>query len=105
MKGIVLILLSVVLMPVLAVAQTAQGDFSVSPNSMADPAAMLIRKAPAQHNISPGQLLVADQQETDTRESRPSVAYTIFSFDTRVAQVSVQPILGKINGAQLQLNW
>jgi hypothetical protein len=104
MKGIVIVLFGLMTMAVSPLmAAGSDADFGISENSSSvrDPGAML--RSPVQTVSSPGQLL--SDSQTERGSSRPIVAFTAFRFDSRYADLSVQPVLGRINGAQVRVNW
>jgi hypothetical protein len=104
MKGIVLVLFSLLIAPVSSsFCAPSDTDFGFGANfsSTTDPAAVL--RAPVRTSSPTAQLITDTQAEQ--RNSRPIVAYTLFRFDSRFAEVSVQPVVGRINGAQVRLNF
>jgi hypothetical protein len=98
LKGMMLALATMLVAPVLSFA----GDFAVTNSFSPDSGTVVLRSTP--RAIASAGQFITDAQ-TETRGSRPIVAYTLFNFETKVAQVSVQPVFGRINGAQVQLNW
>jgi hypothetical protein len=104
MKGIVLVLLCLVVAVRPSTAAGGDMEFGVTNNSSspgADPALMLRTYSP--HGDLAARLVSDDRSEV--RGARPSVAYTVFQINARFAHVSLQPVLGRINGAQVHLDF
>jgi hypothetical protein len=102
MKGIVLGLFGLLLVAVSAV-RAGDNDFGLTnnPSLRRDPAAIL-RTAP---KGSDSLVRLVTDDRTEARGTKPSVAFTVLRFTARSAEVSLQPIAGPINGAQLQLSF
>jgi hypothetical protein len=106
MKGIVLMIVVLIAGLVSSLAGT-ETEFGVTTNysSVRDPALML--RAPAtQAAAADGAAarLVTDQR-SEYRGSRPSVACTVLRLKSKYADMSLQPVFGRINGAQVFLNF
>jgi hypothetical protein len=101
MKGTVLTLLGLLLGAVSSFGGT-ETEFAVSTNysSVRDPAVMLRRVGEKPASVQ----RIADAQ-SEVRGSRPTVAYTLVRVDGRFAELSVQPVFGRINGAQLYVSF
>ena len=98
MKGIVLRLLGLMIGAVSSFGALDDVDFGIGTNSFSarDPELML--RSP-DDRARVGQL-VADRR-TEERGSRPSLAVTVVRFESKHGDVALQPILGRINGAQI----
>jgi hypothetical protein len=104
MKGVVLTLCGFVLGAASSWAAGNDVEFGVTNNDFsrrADPALILRTPKPADEVSA---RLVTDSR-SEVRGARPSVAYTVFRLRSRLADVSLQPVLGRINGAQLHLDF
>jgi hypothetical protein len=101
MKGIVLVLSGILATAVSSFGGTADFRIGTTDSFLRDAAATL--RAPVTQRQSAGQW-IADAQ-SERRGSRPIVACTLFQFDSKYAEVAVQPVLGRINGAQLHLSF
>ncbi|MFL6514151.1 MAG: hypothetical protein ACJ8M1_03935 [Chthoniobacterales bacterium] len=102
MKGVVLTVAGILISSLGAFADTETGTtFTTNYSSTPDPAVML--RAPAARATVSSQF-VSDAQ-SERRSSRPTVAYTVFRINSKYAEVSVQPVFGRINGAQLYLSF
>jgi hypothetical protein len=80
---------------------TADFGIGASESFLRDAAATL--RVPIRQRQSAGQW-IADAQ-SERRSSRPIVACTLLQFDSKYGEVAVQPVLGRINGAQLHLSF
>ena len=49
--------------------------------------------------------LLIPYDRTEVRGGKPTIAYTVFRFTSRTTEFSLQPVLGSINGAQVQLTF
>jgi hypothetical protein len=48
----------------------------------------------------------AASERPDTRETRRErVHYTLWHFDSKLGNIALEPVVGKVNGAQLSLAW
>lgn len=48
----------------------------------------------------------AASERPDTRETRRErVHYTLFHFDSKVGNIAVEPVVGKVNGAQFSVSF
>jgi hypothetical protein len=104
MKGIVLAVMSLCILAVSSAGAGTDTEFGVTNNSAtrgADPALML-RSTPNQ--TARAAQLVSDNR-LEVRGARPTVAYTIFRMNSKIGDVALQPVLGRINGAQLRLDF
>jgi len=101
MKGVVLVFWGILAAAVTSLGGTADFGIGTTDSFLHDPAATLrVSVTPRQ---SAGQW-IADAQ-SERRSSRPIVACTLFQFDSKYGDVAVQPVLGRINGAQLHLSF
>ena len=101
MRGFVLALVCLTV-PVSAFCESlALFEFASPEPSFRDPA--LILRKPLQ--TTSGSVEIVSDSRSETRGSRPSVAYTLFRFDWQRADASIQPVFGRINGAQVKLTW
>lgn len=102
MKGIVLGLMGL-LLGVVSAVRAGDTDFGLTTNppSTRDPAAIL-RTAP---KTSDALVRLVTDDRIEARGTKPSVAFTVFRLTSRSAELSLQPIAGPINGAQVQLNF
>src|SRR4051794_33876416 len=103
MKGIVLVLVGWFIVTASTFGESMAVDFGISTNQVSPRDAALMLRVPLQR-ASPTAQFVFDSR-SESRGSRPSIAYTLFRVDSRFMDASLQPIFGKINGAQMQLNW
>jgi hypothetical protein len=101
MKGVVLAIWGILIIPLLSFGGTADFEIGTADSFRRNPAATLT--VPVTQRRSVGQW-IADAQ-SERRGSRPIVAYTLFQFDSKYAEVAVQPVFGRINGAQLHLSF
>ena len=101
MKGIVLILGGILMTTMSSLGGTADFGVGTTDSLLRDPAATL--RVPLWQRPSAGQWISDAQSER--RGSRPIVAYTLMRFDSKYAEVAVQPVIGRINGAQLYLSF
>jgi len=101
MKGLALVLLSF-MAPVSVFSETASADFEFSANSPLTRDPMRVLRTPV--NIVKDSALVTDSR-SEIRGSRPSVAYTVFRLEWQNVDAAVQPVFGRINGAQIKVNW
>ena len=102
MKAIGLVLAGLLVAPMGTFAQAPAASFGLTTNSALVSDASVLRTMTRKVS-SPGQFMIDTQSED--RGSRPIVACTLFSYKTAFTDVSVQPLLGRINGAQLKVNW
>src|SRR5438445_5456884 len=102
MKGIGLALFGLLLVAVSS-ACAGDSDFGLANNSSLgrDPAAILLTAPKGSDSLV---RLVTDDR-IEALGTKPSVAFTVFRFTARSAEVSLQPIAGPINGAQVQLSF
>ena len=101
MKGIVLALCG--LFVVVLSAAAAGDEFNLTNiTSVTRDADGYIRTLAVSSN--PVVLLVTDAR-TELRGGKPTIAYTVFRFTSQTAEFSVQPVIGSINGAQVQLSF
>ena len=101
MKGIGFALFGFFVVVVSAAAAGNDFDLTASSTNSRDPAAMIWTP---KNTSGPLALLVTDDR-TEVRGGKPTIAYTIWRFTSKSADVSVQPVIGSINGAQIQLNF
>jgi hypothetical protein len=102
MKGIVLTVAGILVSSVASFAGTEIGTtFTLNYSSVPDPAIMLRTRGIEGTGVSQ---FVSDAR-SEHRSSRPTVAYTIFRVNSKYAEMSVQPVFGRINGAQLYFNF
>jgi len=102
MKAIVLTMAGILISSVASFAGTESGTtFTTNYSSTPDPVVMLRKPAPQPALDSQ---FVSDAR-SERRSSRPTVAYTLFRMNSKYAEVSVQPLFGRINGAQLYLSF
>lgn len=48
----------------------------------------------------------AASERPDTRETKRERAhYTLLHFDSKLGNIALEPVVGKVNGAQLSLAW
>jgi len=102
MKGMVLALLGFFL-AVMSTAQAGSGDFALTNERSltGDPASII---TPVQKTSDPLVRLVTDDR-IEALGRKPSIAFTVLRFSAKSAQVSLQPIGGPINGAQVQVTF
>jgi hypothetical protein len=102
MKGIVLALLGFFL-AVVSAAAAGDSDFVVTNDVFVtrDPAAII---RPVQKTSDPLVRLVTDDR-IEALGRKPSIAFTVVRFTAKSAEVSLQPIAGPINGAQVQVSF
>ena len=101
MKGIALALFGFFVVVVSAAAAGDDFNLTVTSTNSRDPAAMIWTP---RNTSGPLALLVTDDR-TEARGGKPTIAYTIWRFSSKTADVSVQPVIGSINGAQVRLNF
>lgn len=101
MKGIVLALWGILMTTMSSVGGTADFGVGMTDLFLRDPAVIL--RVPVVQRQSAGQWIVDRQSER--RGSRPILAYTLFRLESKYGDVAVQPVLGRINGAQLHLSF
>src|SRR2546421_8321022 len=103
MKRVVLALFGFSLLMASAFGESIETEFSTGTNhsSNFDPALML-RTSP---RTGTGSAELVTDERSEVRGSRPSVAYTVFRINSRYGDASIQPVLGRINGAQIRVEF
>jgi len=103
MKGIVLAMLGLAIGTAAAFGEQPDTKFGVTANNSSAMNSEILVRPPIKTSAGLFQLVADDQGET--RGSRPSIACTVFRFDSKAAAVSLQPVFGRINGAQVYLSF
>jgi hypothetical protein len=89
----------------MAVSSASAGDIDfrlTNDSSLTRYSAAVLRPAPK--TADPLAVLIPDNR-AEVRGGKPTIAYTVFRLTSRSTDFSLQPVIGQINGAQVQLNF